>query len=119
MAETSQPFEVAVAVTRAGKLFTTHMAVPAGCDRCAPNVFLNDLDPDMVRVELHGNGVGGGLPERQEMKRVRPLPDTSGAHVCTAALSAVRPSTDYTVCVIPQYPNVAVPLEAVRILWQR
>jgi starch phosphorylase len=36
MQETSQPFEVALAVTRPGNLFTTHTAVPAGFDRFAP-----------------------------------------------------------------------------------
>jgi len=33
MEETGQPFEVALAATRAGNLFTTHTAVPAGFDR--------------------------------------------------------------------------------------
>ena len=36
MQETAQPFEVALAVTRAGNLFTTHTAVVAGFDRFAP-----------------------------------------------------------------------------------
>ncbi|MEP6668667.1 MAG: alpha-glucan family phosphorylase [Chthoniobacter sp.] len=36
MRETGQPFEVALAVTRAGNLFTTHTAVAAGFDRFAP-----------------------------------------------------------------------------------
>ncbi len=36
MEETGQPFEVALAVTRAGNLFTTHTAVGAGFDRFAP-----------------------------------------------------------------------------------
>ena len=36
MSETGQPFEVALAVTRAGNLFTTHTAVTAGFDRFAP-----------------------------------------------------------------------------------
>jgi starch phosphorylase len=36
MDETGQPFEVALAVTRAGNLFTTHTAVPAGFDRFDP-----------------------------------------------------------------------------------
>jgi starch phosphorylase len=36
MIETGQPFEVALAVTRAGNLFTTHTAVAAGFDRFAP-----------------------------------------------------------------------------------
>ncbi|MEO8049705.1 MAG: alpha-glucan family phosphorylase [Acidobacteriota bacterium] len=36
MQETGQPFEVALAATRAGNLFTTHTAVAAGFDRFAP-----------------------------------------------------------------------------------
>jgi starch phosphorylase len=36
MQDTAQPFEVALAVTRAGNLFTTHTAVAAGFDRFAP-----------------------------------------------------------------------------------
>jgi starch phosphorylase len=36
MREAGQPFEVALAVTRAGNLFTTHTAVAAGFDRFAP-----------------------------------------------------------------------------------
>jgi len=36
MEETGQPFEVALATTRAGNLFTTHTAVDAGFDRFAP-----------------------------------------------------------------------------------
>ncbi len=38
MEETGQPFEVALAATRAGNLFTTHTAVAAGFDRFAPGL---------------------------------------------------------------------------------
>ncbi len=38
MEETKQPFEVALAATRAGNLFTTHTAVDAGFDRFAPSL---------------------------------------------------------------------------------
>lgn len=43
--ETGQPFEVALAATRAGNLFTTHTAVPAGFDRFAPGLVLKYLGP--------------------------------------------------------------------------
>ena len=36
-------------------------------------VYLNDIDPDAVRVELYADGINGGSPVRQEMKRVRQL----------------------------------------------
>ncbi|MEP7153990.1 MAG: alpha-glucan family phosphorylase, partial [Nitrospira sp.] len=38
MDATGQPFEVALTVTRAGNLFTTHTAVAAGFDRFAPDL---------------------------------------------------------------------------------
>ena len=34
-------------------------------------VYLNDLDPNVVRVELYANGINGSSPIRQEMTRVR------------------------------------------------
>jgi starch phosphorylase len=82
-------------------------------------VYLNDLDPKAVRVELYADGVNGGAPVRQEMKRVRQLVGMSGGYVYTAAVSAARPATDYTARVIPYYDGVAVPLEEAHILWQR
>ncbi len=43
MEETGRSFEVALAVTRAGNLFTTHTAVAAGFDRFAPALILQYL----------------------------------------------------------------------------
>ena len=38
MQEAGQPFDVSLAVTRAGNVFTTHTAVPAGFDRFSPDL---------------------------------------------------------------------------------
>ena len=82
-------------------------------------VFLNDLDPQAVRVELYANGVNDGPPVRQEMKRVRQLANSSGGYVYTATVSADRQPADYTARIIPHYDGVAVPLEVDPIVWQR
>jgi glycogen phosphorylase len=82
-------------------------------------IFLNDLDPNAVRVELYAGGVNGGGPVREEMKRARPLPDASRRSVYQATVPTARPAKDYTARVIPQRYGVAVPLESARILWQR
>ena len=82
-------------------------------------VYLNDLDPNVVRVELYADGVNGGAPVRQEMRRVRQLAGGSGGCVYSAAVSADRPPADYTARVIPHCDGVAIPLEDARILWQR
>ena len=80
---------------------------------------LDDLDPEAVRVELYADAVTGGAPERQQMARARRLPGTSSRYVYGAAVSAVRPPSDYTARVIPHREGVAVPLEVDFITWQR
>jgi starch phosphorylase len=82
-------------------------------------VFLNDLDPNAVRVELYADGINGGDPVRQEMKYARSLPDASHRRVYSATVPAALPARDYTARVIPQRFGMAVPLESNRILWQR
>ena len=82
-------------------------------------VFLNDLAPKAVRVELRAEGVMGGAPVRQEMKLAGQLIGALGGHVYNAAVSAARPPADYTARVIPHFDGMAIPLEEARILWQR
>ena len=81
--------------------------------------YLGDVDPDSVRVELYADGVNGGGPVRQEMKRVRQLVGAAGGYAYSARVDATRPPTDYTARAIPCCADVAVPIEASRILWQR
>lgn len=82
-------------------------------------VYLNDLDPDEVRVELYADGVNVGAQTRQEMQRVRQLASKPGGYVYSAAVSAAPTPADYTARVIPHCDSVAIPLENARILWQR
>ena len=82
-------------------------------------IYLDDLDPKAVRVELYADGVMGTAAVRQQMKRVRQLAGASGGYVYGAAVSAARPAADYTARVIPHWDGVAIPLEDARILWQR
>jgi starch phosphorylase len=82
-------------------------------------VYLNDLDPKAVRVEICADGAKGGDPVRQEMKLVRQVAGASGGYVYSAAVPAARPPAEYTARVIPHCDGVAVPLEDARILWQR
>ena len=82
-------------------------------------VYLNDLDPNAVQVELYADGVNGGAPVRQEMTGIRQLAGAFGGYVYRAGVSSARPPTDYTARVIPHCDGVAIPLEDARILWQR
>jgi starch phosphorylase len=82
-------------------------------------IFLNDLDPNAVRVELYADGIDGGDPVRLEMQCAQPLPDASRCSVYRATVPTTRPAADYTARVLPRRSGVAVPLEFARILWQR
>ncbi|MGZ9234339.1 MAG: alpha-glucan family phosphorylase [Anaerolineales bacterium] len=82
-------------------------------------MYLDDLDPEAVRVELYANGVDDTAPERLEMKRVRQLVGATNGYAYRAEVPVARPATDYTARLIPHHDGVAVPLEAPHILWQR
>jgi starch phosphorylase len=56
MEKSGQPFEVALAVTRTGNVFTTHTAVPAGFDRFAPELieqYLRGYAEQELGTSLH------------------------------------------------------------------
>jgi starch phosphorylase len=82
-------------------------------------VFLNDLDPQAVRVELYADGVMGSAPVRQEMERVQSPAGEPRGGIYRASVSATRLATDFTARIIPHCAGVAVPLEVEPILWQR
>ena len=82
-------------------------------------VWLGDLDPHSVRVELYADGVGGGAPVRHEMKGSCRPSGTAGSFVYNAVVTAGLSPADYTPRVIPHRAGVAIPLEDRRICWQR
>jgi starch phosphorylase len=82
-------------------------------------VYLGELDPDAVRVELYAEDVDGGAPAAVELTRLPQERSAGALHIYSTHVSAVRPTTDYTARLIPHCPGVAVPLEAARILWAR
>jgi glycogen phosphorylase len=71
-------------------------------------VFLNDLDPAAVCVELYADGAP---PEHHEMERI-------GPNTYRAQVLAPRWVHDYTPRVIPRFSGVPVPLQTTSILWQ-
>ncbi|MGA9451820.1 MAG: alpha-glucan family phosphorylase [Verrucomicrobiia bacterium] len=85
----------------------------------AVQVFLDEIDPNTVRLELYAEASNDNPAVRQEMKRLRPLVGSVNGYVYGASVPATRPATDYTPRVVPHFPQIAVPLEASQILWQR
>jgi starch phosphorylase len=82
-------------------------------------LFLNELAPDEVRVELYADPIDGGEPVREEMKLAKTLSDPSGLCIYQTTASSKRSAADYTARVIPRLAGMAVPLECALIHWQR
>jgi len=82
-------------------------------------VFLKDVNPDSIRVEVYADAQKGGSTVHQEMTRLGQLPGEAGGYVFSATVSASRPTTDYTARITPHFEGVALPLEAGWILWQK
>jgi glycogen phosphorylase len=82
-------------------------------------VYLNELEPEAVQVELYADSLNGEAPMRQVMARGAQLIGAANGHLYSAQAPASRPATDYTPRLIPYHPDTVIPLEAAQILWQR
>jgi glycogen phosphorylase len=82
-------------------------------------VYLGELGPDDVRIELYADGIGKDGPLCQPMRRVEQAAGTDGRYVFTGSVPAVRPLADFTARLLPRHAGASVPLEAPHILWQR
>ena len=81
-------------------------------------IYLDDLDPKMVKIELYAEGLDGGNPVIQEMKILRKLPGDDWTYIYQGFVPDSRPANHFTPRAIPYYPGVSVPLEELEILWQ-
>ena len=80
-------------------------------------VYLDDLDPEAVNVELYAEGQNGDAPMRLPMKRGERLVGSANGFIYSIRIPKSRPATDYTPRLIPQRTGASVPLEAAFILW--
>lgn len=79
-------------------------------------IFLNEVDPNNVLIELYADGTSNETFERITMNRQS---FQNGGFIYAAKVITTRPATDYTIRIIPNYENISVPLENNLILWQR
>jgi starch phosphorylase len=82
-------------------------------------VYLNDISPDAVRVELYADPTDGDGTVRQAMARTAPLPGVGNGYVYRATVPAGRPASDYTPRIVPEHRAATVPIEASPIRWYR
>ncbi len=82
-------------------------------------VYFQDVDPEIVQVEIYANGINGQDAFVQKMNRGTKLNGESNGYHFETSFTATRPITDFTARVIPCIPDVEVPLEISKILWQK
>jgi starch phosphorylase len=80
-------------------------------------VYLDELAPEAVKVELYAEAENGSPPIRQAMSRGESLIGSAHGFIYTARVSATRPAADYTPRLIPQHRDASVPLEVSFVLW--
>jgi starch phosphorylase len=80
-------------------------------------VFLADLDPDAVTVELYAEAQKDGDLTTHAMNRAERPAESTGSFTYSASVPASRPVTDYTPRLVPRHAGAFVPLEAPFILW--
>jgi len=81
-------------------------------------VYLDELDPKAVQVQLYADPQGNGGSEIHVMEVVEAA-GTANSYLYRARIPARRPAEHYTPRIIPFFDGVAVPLEARQILWYK
>jgi len=82
-------------------------------------VYLADILPEDVAVQLYADPRDGNGPFVAELCRGDPVIGAVNSHIYTVAAPATRSAADYTVRIIPCHSGVYVPGELALILWQR
>ena len=115
MEETGQPFEAALAVTRAGNLFTTHTPVEAGFDRFAPSLIGRYLE-GYARERL-----GIDLPRLLALGRAAPTDSNEPFNMAYLAIrgsgaingvSRLHGAVSRNIfrCLFPRWPQAEIPI---------
>jgi starch phosphorylase len=90
-------------------------------------VYLGELLPDDVRVELYADPlpkkepkeVSGMNAERHLMARLGPIAGAVNGFTFQVKVPAERPAGDYTPRIVPYHSEAFIPIEDAHILWMR
>lgn len=82
-------------------------------------VFLGEISPDTVRIELFTESSADGTAEAIRLHQEHAIPGAINGYVYAGLVSAARPAEDYTVRLVPYHEKAQLPAELPLILWQR
>lgn len=80
-------------------------------------VYLNNIDPDAVSVQVYADPLTGSEPEIHECVKDKKLSETTNSYYYDVIIPAKRPISHYTPRIIPFHKDVSIPLETNQILW--
>lgn len=89
-----------------------------GWDVCVP-VYLGDLEPAEIRVELYAEAVGEWRSERLGLALGERIPGAINGYRYHGHVASERPIEDFTARVAPAFDGARVPLECNLVFWQR
>jgi starch phosphorylase len=80
-------------------------------------VYLGDVAPDTIAVQLYREGGAGDAARAFPLRRDAPLPGAAGGFHYVGVVPADRPAAHYTPRVVPSHPDAMIPAEARMIRW--
>jgi len=83
----------------------------------AVQVYLGEIQPDAVAVELYAESEPGGECATWPLRRDQPLSGAAGGYHYVGEVPADRPPGYYTPRVVPAHAEALVPVEARYISW--
>jgi glycogen phosphorylase len=87
--------------------------------RCSVPVFLGDISPSAVQVELFADEYNDHPAEVAVLHQEHPIPGTANGYIYAGEVAGSRQPDEYTVRVVPFHPAAQLPLELPLIAWQR
>ncbi|VAW71301.1 Glycogen phosphorylase, partial [hydrothermal vent metagenome] len=82
-------------------------------------VYLGEILPEQVRIELYGEGIGDDHPLVTECECHEKITGAIHGYTYVARINSTRAASDFTARVIAQHDKAQIPAEANLISWQR
>jgi glycogen phosphorylase len=90
-----------------------------GTWRIVVPVYLGELVPDSVQVEMFADQTAEYPPEAIALHQEHAIPGSTNGYIFSGSIPETRPLKDYTVRVVPSFPDTYLPAELPLIAWQK
>jgi starch phosphorylase len=83
------------------------------------HVYLGEIDPHSVRVELYADPEHAEGPVVLQMAPAESIPNVVNGSIYRVTIDTARPPGHFTARVVPYHPEARIPIECPLIAWQR